>query len=399
MVAGRSMALSPHRAQARVMEIPEDSSSFFLDRRGAKTDDDVSKTMEQIQFLFGYQTVSPKGKVSISPGYIELARGGALFIRGVHRLTPVTQQKLLDALKTGVYCPLGSNRQVNVNFRLICHTNLHPSKYDPESNPLLFDLSDKVLVVPPLRERRDLIPTLAKSYLEHYAREMNTRIPRLAELTLKAMLDYSWPGNDLELANAMRQAVVVAPGELVRRQDLILDPRKKESRAKYNLLKRKPLQQAVTSPLFPAILQSAFVPVFIGILLMLFLGPPDPSRNIASMVMWALAWPGMIIGALFGARILCSICAIGALSKLAKKIVSLELPLPAALTTRSDFLIAGGILFIIWIESATDMSRSKSCTPRSAGASAGTSTTSASTATSPASASSRGLRNGYGTDG
>lgn len=332
-----------------------DSSSFFLDRRGAKTDDDVSKTMEQIQFLFGYQTVSPKGKVSISPGYIELARGGALFIRGVHRLTPVTQQKLLDALKTGVYCPLGSNRQVNVNFRLICHTNLHPSKYDPESNPLLFDLSDKVLVVPPLRERRDLIPTLAQSYLEHYAREMNTRIPRLAELTLKAMLDYSWPGNDLELANAMRQAVVVAPGELVRRQDLILDPRKKESRAKYNLLKLKPLQQAVTSPLFPAILQSAFVPVFIGILLMLFLGPPDPSRNIASMVMWALAWPGMIIGALFGARILCSICAIGALSKLAKKIVSLELPLPAALTTRSDFLIAGGILFIIWIESATDI--------------------------------------------
>lgn len=331
------------------------ANSFFLDRRGAKSVEDSSKTAEQIKFLFGYQTVSSKGKVKISTGYIELARDGALFIRGAHHLTPVTQQKLLDALKTGVYCPLGSDQKVKVNFRLICHTNLHPSKYDPETNPLLYDLSDKALVVPPLRERRELMPSLAQSYLEHYAREMNTRIPKLADLTLKAMMDYSWPGNDLELANAMRHAVVVSPGEFVRRQDLILDPQKTESRVKYNLLKLKPIQQTVTSPLFPAILQSAFVPIFMGILLMLFLGPPDPSRNLASMVMWAMAWPGMIIGALFGARILCSICAIGALSKLAKKIVSLEIPLPAALTTRSDFLIAGGILFIIWIESATDI--------------------------------------------
>ena len=331
------------------------SSSFFLARRGAATPEDISKTTEQIRFLFGYQTVNQKGVVKISSGYLELARGGALFIRGAHHLTPVTQQKLLDALKTGVYCPLDSNSEVRVDFRLICHTNLHPSKYDPETNPLLYELADKSLVIPPLRERRDLIPSLAQSYLEHYAREMNTRVPKLADLTLKAMIDYSWPGNDLELANAMRQAVVVAPGEIVRRQDLTLDPRKADSKAKFNLLGIKPIHQAVTSPLFPAILQSAFVPIFIAILLMLFLGPPDPSKNLAAMVMWSLAWPGMIVGALFGARILCSVCAIGALSKLAKRIVSLEIPFPAALTTRSDFLIAGGILFIIWIECATDI--------------------------------------------
>ncbi len=331
------------------------SSSFFLTRRGATVADEGSRTIEQIKFLFGYQTTSQRGAIKTSRGYIELARNGALFIRGAQYLTAVTQQKLLDALKTGVYCPLGSNKPIQVSFRLICHTNLHPSKYDPETNPLLFELSDKSLVIPPLRDRRELIPSLAQSYLEHYAREMNTRIPKLADLTLKAMMDYSWPGNDLELANAMRQAVVVAPGEFVRRQDLILDPRKTQSKAKYNLLQIKPIYQALKSPLFPAILQSAFVPIFIAILLMLFLGPPDPSKNLAAMVMWSLAWPGMIIGALFGARILCSVCAIGALSKLAKRIVSLEIPFPAALTTRSDFLIAGGILSIIWMECATDI--------------------------------------------
>ncbi|MDD3471889.1 MAG: sigma 54-interacting transcriptional regulator [Syntrophaceae bacterium] len=329
--------------------------SFFMARRGAMDTEDQSRTTEQIKFLFGYHKVTQKGIVRKLNGYIELARDGALFIRGAHHLTPVTQQKLLDTLKTGFYCPLGSDEPVQIDFRLICHTNLHPSKYDPDSNPLLYELSRNALVIPPLRDRRELIPSLAQSYLEHYAREMNTRIPRLADLTLKAMIDYSWPGNDLELANAMRRAVLVAPGELVRRQDLTLDTKQPEFSLKYDLLNIKPIKQAVTSPLFPAILQSAFVPIFITIVLMLFLGPPDPSKNLAAMVMWSLAWPGMIVGALFGARILCSVCAIGALSKLAKKIISLEIPFPAALTTRSDFLIAGGILFIIWIECATDI--------------------------------------------
>jgi len=109
------------------------------------------------------------------------------------------------------------------------------------------------------------------------------------------------------------------------------------------------------SPLFPAILQSAFVPIFLGIVLLLFFGPPDPAKNLAAVIMWSLAWPCLIVGAVLGARISCSVCAIGALSKLAKRIVSLELPFPELLRMRSDFLIAAGILFIIWIEIVSDI--------------------------------------------
>ena len=88
---------------------------------------------------------------------------------------------------------------------------------------------------------------------------------------------------------------------------------------------------------------------------MLFLGPPSPEKNPAAVLMWSLAWPGLIICAFLGARISCSFCAIGALSSLAKRIVALEIPFPEVLKMRSDFLIAGGILFIIWIECATDI--------------------------------------------
>jgi CRP-like cAMP-binding protein/NAD-dependent dihydropyrimidine dehydrogenase PreA subunit len=331
------------------------SHSFSLTGSRINASEDTSETLDQLTFLFGHRTPNERGVVQSGTGYVELAQHGTLYIRSAHRLTPVTQQKLLDALKTGAYCPLGNGSHVVVNFRLLCSTTLDPSKYNLDANPLLVELAKNALLIPPLRDRRELIPGLAQSYLEHYAGEMNTRVPEIADLTLKAMTDYSWPGNDLELANAMRRAVVVSPGNVVRRQDLTLDTITTESRAKFNLLNLKPIRQAFLSPLFPAILQSAFVPLFITILLMLFLGPPDPSKNLVAIIMWSLAWPGMIVGAFFGARIMCSVCAIGALSKLAKRIISLEIPLPAALTTRSDFLIAGGILFIIWIECATDI--------------------------------------------
>jgi len=304
--------------------------------------------------LFGHESRGPDGPVAISPGYLDLAHQGTLFIRGADLLTGVTQQKLLDAWRTGAYCPSGSAHRREVDFRLICTTDVKPSEFRPARHPLLCELQENALIVPPLRERRELVPALAVHYLTHYAGELNKGVPELDDLTLKAMTDYSWPGNDLELANAMRRAVLVSPGDTIRRQDLQFDdPRRRGGR--YDLLQLSPIRQAIHSPLFPAILQSAFVPMFLAIVLLLFLGPPEAPRNLAALAMWSLAWPGIIFGALFGARISCSICAIGALSKQAKRIVSLEWPFPEALRMRSNFLIAGGILFIIWIECATDM--------------------------------------------
>ncbi len=91
--------------------------------------------------------------------------------------------------------------------------------------------------MPPLRKRRDQISVLANHYLAYYAEEMNRRVPELADLTLKAMIDYSWPGNDLELANAMRRAVVVSPADVVRRQDLTFDARRSAGAGRFNLLR------------------------------------------------------------------------------------------------------------------------------------------------------------------
>lgn len=331
------------------------SESFFSEPGKDKNKPASTPSMEQMRFLFGEEVFDEQGSTKTSPGYLELAHDGTLFVRGANRLTPVTQQKLLDALRTGHYCPVGGKQIIAVNFRLICTTEIDPADYYQDQHPLLCELKENSVVIPPLRDRRAFIPALAQHYLEHYANEMGRRVPEFEDLTLRAMIDYSWPGNDLELANTMRRAVLVSPGGLIRRQDLTLENRRGAGKGRYNLLRLQPIRQAFLSPLFPAVLQSAFVPIFLAIVVMLFLGPPDPSKNAAAVIMWSMAWPGLIIGAFFGARISCSICAIGALSKLAKRIVSLEIPFPEILKKRSDFLIAGGILFIIWIECATDI--------------------------------------------
>jgi CRP-like cAMP-binding protein len=331
----------------------------FDSRTGSEAERSESKwTNDQMRILFGYEESNPEGDVKIFSGYLELARKGTLFIRGAHLLSAVTQQKLLDAWRTGSYCPPASRRIIETDFRLICTSEYDDSGFLPDRHPLLYELQQNALVVPPLRNRRDLIPTLAVHYLNHYAREMRKDVPELDDLTIKALKDYSWPGNDLELANVVRRAVVVSPGDTVRRQDLTFESQRKSGGVHYDLLRLSPIRQAVFSPLFPPILQSAFLPVFLGILLLLFFGPSDPSKNIAAVIMWALAWPGMILGTFLGARLSCSICAIGALSKTAKRILSLELPFPELLRLRSDFLIAVGILFIIWIECVTDMRNS-----------------------------------------
>ncbi|MBM4329342.1 MAG: cyclic nucleotide-binding domain-containing protein [Deltaproteobacteria bacterium] len=336
-----------------LLRMRSDSNAFRLTPESSRALPDA--TLEQSRMIFGSDTRDPNGQTKTSPGYLELSAGGTLFVRGVDLLTPVTQQRLLDALQTGVYCPVGSHRIIMADFRLICATELDPSHFSPDKHPLLYELRHNAVALPSLRERRDDIPALARHYLAHHAREINRRPPELAPITLKALTDYSWPGNDLELADTMRRVVLATPGEVVRREDLAFGRRKAAPSRKFDLLRIRALRQALTSPLYPAILQSAFVPMFLVILALLFMGPSDPAQNLAAMGMWALAWPGMIIGAFFGARLWCSVCAIGALSKIGKRIVALEIPFPESLKIRSDFLIAGGILFIIWIETATDI--------------------------------------------
>ncbi len=214
------------------------------------------------------------------------------------------------------------------------------------------------LVVPPLRKRRKEIPDLVQHYVNQYCQELHKEIRNLPKETINTLVSYSWPGNDRELATTLKRAVLLASNGVIRPQDIYFDIRKIEGDGRINLMRLPALRAAMKSPLFPAIFQSMAAPFFFILLVLLFLGPAEPGKNLGGLFSWAIGWPTMIFGAFLWARFWCSLCPMGTLSRLAKKIISYEIPFPPFLKQHSDGIIAGSALFIIWLETATNLRNS-----------------------------------------
>lgn len=321
-------------------------------------DQQANPTDEQMRLFFGYREVLPDGSVETSPGYVELTEEGTLLVRGVEHLTPEMQRALLDAATTGAFRRPGDQRELRCTFRLLATSELSLSEVSAERHPLIHGLSGNALQIPPLRKRRREIPTLVNHYLMRHCKELHKEVPTIPRETLKTLLSYSWPGNDLELSATLKRALLTAQDSVLRPNDIYFRLSSVEGRGKLDLLKFRPVRQAMLSPLFPAVLQSAVTPFFFILLALLFLGPSDPLKNPASLFSWALGWPALVGGAFLWARFWCSLCPMGTIGHLAKKLVALERPFPTFLKNRSDLLIAGAVLFIIWLETATDMRNS-----------------------------------------
>lgn len=315
-------------------------------------------TDQQLRLFFGYEEPGIDGGTKETAGYFELTDDGTLLVRGVERLTPVVQMKLLEALVTQTFRRVNGTRQLKSKVSLIATTRLESADITLEDHPFVYALLERSVTIPPLRNRRKEIPTLARHYLKKYTAELGREVGELQEETLNTLLNYSWPGNDLELSNSLKRAILVCDRGVLRPQDIYFDLKRVEGKWKFNLFRFNFIRKAFHSPLYPAVLQSAAVPFFFIILLFLFLGPQDPLKNPAALIAWTIGWPVLIIGALFWARFWCSLCPIGVIAALSKKVLSLERPFPAFLKRNSDFLIAGAVLFVIWFETATEIRNS-----------------------------------------
>ncbi|MDQ1278619.1 MAG: hypothetical protein QG555_1662, partial [Thermodesulfobacteriota bacterium] len=320
-------------------------------QEGAGAEADL--TEKQLRLFFGSEEPAGDGGTREKPGYFELTEEGTLLVRGIEQLTPVMQTKLLEAIVTGTFRRHRGVRLHRVRVRLFATTRLDASRISLERHPLLYGLLQSSIVIPPLRTRRKEIPSLVRYYLQKYSQELGRKIERLPKDTLKALVNYGWPGNDLELSSTLKRAMLVSVNGVLRPQDIYFDLKRVEGEGKFNLLRFGPVRQVLRSPLFPAVLQSAATPFFFIVVAFLFLGPADLMKNPAALFSWAVGWPVFIIGAFVWARFWCTLCPIGTVGNLAKRIISLERPFPTFLKTHSDFVMAGAVLFIIWFETAT----------------------------------------------
>jgi DNA-binding NtrC family response regulator len=163
--------------------------------------------------LFGHVKGAFTDARSDRVGRIQAADGGTLFLDEIGNLPLRLQPKLLTVLEQRQVTPVGANRPVPVDIRVIAATNLPPEKLRAESHfrqDLLFRLNTVEIDLPCLRERREDIPELIDHYLDHYARRYGRTVPALSPAARTALLAHDWPGNVRALRHALERAVILA---------------------------------------------------------------------------------------------------------------------------------------------------------------------------------------------
>ena len=168
--------------------------------------------------LFGHEKGSFTGAVREHKGYFERASGGTVLLDEITEMPIELQVKLLRVLESGTFMRVGSNREIDVDVRIIAATNRNPEQAVAEGKlreDLLYRLRVFPLHLPSLRDRGDDIPLLARHFLDELNSAEGTSKVLAAE-TLKRLTDYDWPGNVRELGNVVRRAFIMA--------DEVIDP-------------------------------------------------------------------------------------------------------------------------------------------------------------------------------
>lgn len=166
--------------------------------------------------LFGHKEGAFTGAVRTRRGCFELAHGGTIFLDEICELSVALQAKLLQVLQDRSIRPVGSEKSIDVDVRVIAATNRdieEEIKAKRFREDLYYRLSVVSLKIPPLRERREDIPELVESYLEHFRSRFGRSITGVREDATSSLARYDWPGNVRELINVMERAVLLCTGE------------------------------------------------------------------------------------------------------------------------------------------------------------------------------------------
>jgi DNA-binding NtrC family response regulator len=177
--------------------------------------------------LFGHEKGAFTGAVTAKPGLLEVAHRGTLFLDEIGDVDPAVQPKLLKVLEEGRFRRLGDVRDREVDVRLVAatHQDLGTSVAEKRfRSDLYFRISALPLVIPPLRERPEDIPVLARTLLESIADEVGRGDLSLAPDAHAALRAYSWPGNTRELRNVRERAVILSRGTVLTAQDVRFAP-------------------------------------------------------------------------------------------------------------------------------------------------------------------------------
>lgn len=172
--------------------------------------------------IFGYKKGSFTGADETRKGYIEVAEGGTLFMDEIGEVPLLAQVKLLRAIETGEFNPVGETRAKKANVRYVVATNRNLMEEVASGRfreDLYYRLNVMEIHLPPLRERREDIPPLVEHYIGQLSRGLHKPVKRASPALMGALMNYSWPGNVRQLLNMLVRAIALSGQEILETSD------------------------------------------------------------------------------------------------------------------------------------------------------------------------------------
>lgn len=188
--------------------------------------------------LFGYEPGAFTGAISKKAGLFEASNKGTLFLDEIGDLPALTQTKILRVLQDKEVRRLGAKDSIPVDVRILAATNKNLEK-EVESGRFREDLYYRIKVVavelPPLRERKEDIPLLVEFFINKYNIEFGKRVKGINDSALKALGEYSWPGNIRQLEAVVERAVLITDSEVIGLDDIRSELRYSKDRGEFEI--------------------------------------------------------------------------------------------------------------------------------------------------------------------
>jgi DNA-binding NtrC family response regulator len=173
--------------------------------------------------LFGHEKGAFTGATSLRRGMFELADTGTLFLDEIAEMPLQTQTRLLRILESRKFMRVGGDHEIEVNVRVVTATNRDlrsAVEHGQFRRDLYYRLNVLHIDLPPLRERREDIPVLVRRFVSEFSRAHDREFLGLGPEAMDILLRYDWPGNVRELRNLIESMVVLAPGSIIRPEDI-----------------------------------------------------------------------------------------------------------------------------------------------------------------------------------
>jgi two-component system nitrogen regulation response regulator NtrX len=173
--------------------------------------------------LFGHERGAFTGATTMRKGKFDQAHEGTLFLDEIGDMSLKTQAKILRILQERKFERVGGNRTIEVDVRVIAATNKDLEEEISQGNfrqDLYYRLNVLPFHVPPLRERKEDIPLLARHFLNYFCHKEGRPAKTIEPEALETMMEYNWPGNIRELKNLMERLVIMTPGDVIKAVNL-----------------------------------------------------------------------------------------------------------------------------------------------------------------------------------